>query len=193
MSRKTRKFLSFVGAAVLLSCTTLVQAQWATLDADNSSVTYVSTKLNDISEIHTFDSMSGSISDSGEVTITIDAASINSGIELRDDRQREFLFEVASYPEITITAEIDLDALSEGASQMQFPAVVGLKSAEVPVTIDAFVSVSDSSITVSSAKPVILFVSAVGLTEGVAKLAELAGGIAIGGSTGVNFSLSFDK
>ena len=192
MGRQISKLLSIVGVASLIFAGS-AQAQWATLDSENSSVTYVSTKLNDISEIHSFDSISGSISDSGEVVISIDAASINSGIELRDDRQREFLFEVASYPEITITTEVDVDGLSEGVSQIQFPAVVGLKSLEVPVTIDAFVTVTDSSVTVSSAKPVILLAASVGLTEGLAKLAELAGGIAIGGSTGVNFSLSFDK
>ena len=109
MGHKISKLLSIVGVAALIVAAGSAQAQWATLDSENSSVTYVSTKLNDISEIHAFDSISGSISDSGEVVISIDAASINSGIELRDDRQREFLFEVASYPEITITTEVDVD------------------------------------------------------------------------------------
>lgn len=192
MGHKISKLLSIVGVAALIVAAGSAQAQWATLDSENSSVTYVSTKLNDISEIHAFDSISGSISDSGEVQISIDAASVNSNIELRDDRMREFLYEVTSFPEIGISAQIDVGALPEGTSKLEFPATVNLKGVEIPVTVNAFVSRSDSAITVSSAQPVLLYVASVGLTEGVAKLAELAGGITIGGSTAVNFSLSFD-
>ena len=191
MGRQISKLLSIVGVASLIFAGS-AQAQWATLDSENSSVTYVSTKLNDISEIHGFDSISGSISDSGTVNISIDAASVNSNIELRDDRMREFLYEVTAFPEIGISAEIDLEALPEGTSQLEFPAIVNLKGVEIPVTVNAFVSLSDSAITVSSAQPILLYVASVGLAEGVAKLAELAGGITIGGSTAVNFSLSFD-
>ncbi len=192
MRRQSKKFLTIMGAAAVVACANFAQADWATLDPDQSSVTYVSTKLNDISEIHSFESLSGSISDSGEVTILIDAASVNSNLELRDERMREFLYAVMDYPTIAITASVDLDELMDSETRMQLPAQVDIKGTKFNVTIDAFVSIGSSGMTVSSAKPVIVFASQAGLTDGVAKLSELAGGIAIGGSVPVSFSLSFD-
>lgn len=185
--------LRILCAIAIFSCAGFAQAQWATLDSEHSSVTYVTTKLKDISEIHAFDSITGSISNSGEVAVVIDSVSINSMLELRDDRIREFLFKVMDYPSITVSADIDLDALSTGVSNLQFPAAVNIVGAELAVTVDALVSVSDSSVTVSSRKPIVVFASQVGLTDGVAKLSELAGGLPIGGSVPVSFSLSFDR
>lgn len=192
MRHQSNKFLTIMGAAAVFACANFAQADWATLDSEHSSVTYVTTKLKDISEIHTFESISGSISDAGQVTVLIDAASVNSNLELRDERMREFLYAVMDYPTIAITATVDLDDLTESETRMQLPAEVDIKGTKFNVTIDAFVSIGSSGMTVSSAQPVVVFASQAGLTEGVAKLSELAGGIAIGGSVPVSFSLSFD-
>lgn len=187
------KFLAAITLSVFACYAAVAQADWASLDPENSSVNFVSTKLKDISEVHYFKSMNGAISDEGAVTINIDAASINSGIEIRDGRMKEFLFAIADYPQITISAQVDLAALKPGVSRMEIPATLGLKGSDTAISLDAFVSVTESSVSVSSAKPVILFASQVGLSEGVAKLAELAGGIAVGGSVPVTFSLNFER
>jgi polyisoprenoid-binding protein YceI len=187
------KFLAAACAGSFFAMANLAQADWATLNGDNSSVSFVSTKLKDFSEVHFFETVTGSISDTGSVSVLIDAASVNSGLEIRDGRMDEFLFMAADYPQITITAEVDLDSLAEGMNRMEVPATLSLKDTESAVVLDAFVAVSDSSITVSSAVPTIVFAAQVGLSEGVAKLAELAGGIAVGGSVPVTFSLSFDR
>jgi polyisoprenoid-binding protein YceI len=193
MLRQHSKFRIMMGAAVMLGCTGLAQADWATLDSANSTVSYVSIKLNEISEVHSFNAVSGSISDSEKVSIQIEAASINSGIEIRDDRMREFLFAVTDYPEITISANIDINAIPSGVTRMQFPAIVTIKNIELPITVDAFVSLGPSAVTVSSATPVIVSTGQAGLSEGVAQLSELAGGIVIGSSVPVSFFLSFDR
>lgn len=185
--------LRILCAATVLCCTSFAQAQWATLDEENSIVSYATSKLKDITEAHWFDTVTGSISDSGQVSVQIDTASINSALELRDDRIREFLYQVTDYPQITVAAQVDVGSLTNGRSRMQFPATVGIMGMELNVNIDAFVSVSDSRVTVSSATPVVVFAAQVGLTEGLMKLSELAGGIAIGAAVPVSFSLSFDR
>lgn len=179
--------------ASTLTLASAAKAEWASLNPENSSVTYVTTKLNDISEVHQFQSLAGSVADDGSVALTISADSVFSNLELRDERMKEFLYEVATYPSIEIAAQIDVNALPEGVSSLDFPAVVTLKGRELPVNVQAFVMVSEDSVMVSSAQPVILYAATAGVADGVAKLSELAGGIAIGGSIGVTFSLSFDR
>lgn len=193
MQRQRNHLIRLIGAAMILGCTSWVQADWATLDPDNSTVSFVSIKLNEISEVHFFESIAGSISDTREVVIEIEAASINTGIEIRDERMQELLFSVVDYPKITIRAAIDVDALPSGLSRINFPATVRLKGVDLPITVDAFVSLGDSTVTVSSAMPVIVSNTEAGLSAAVAKLSELAGGIAIGGSVPVSFFLSFDR
>lgn len=193
MRRPFKIFFTLMSLAVVLGCTGLAHADWASLDSQNSSVNFVSIKLNEISEIHSFDSVSGSISDAGKVTIEIEAASINSGIEIRDERMQESLFMVMDYPQITVRAKIKIDALPGGVSRLQFPAVVNLKGVELLMTVDAFVFLDDESVTVSSATPVIVTTAQSGFAEGVATLSDLAGGIAIGGSVPVSFFLSFKR
>lgn len=163
------------------------------LDLANSSVSFVSVKNKDISEVHTFDSFSGSVSDTGAVLIRIDAESINTMIPIRDERMQEHLFSVASFPTIDIRAQVDLGSMQTGVQRMQLPTTVSLVGKDLAVQLDVLVSSSDAGLIVSSTKPVVVHAAQAGLAEGIAKLAELAGGISIGSSTPVSFVLSFER
>ena len=178
---------------VFLGFAQLVHAQWATLDGVDSSISFVSVKNKDISEVHGFASITGSISDQGSVQISIDPASLNTGIQIRDQRMKEHLFAIVEYPEIEISAQVDLDQIQPGVQRLQLPASLSLVGQELPVVLDVLVASTETDLVVSSAKPVVIYASQAGLTEGIAKLAELAGDISIGHSTSVSFVLSFKR
>ena len=70
-----------------------VQAAW-TLNGDDSTLSFISTKAVNVAEIHKFTTLSGGVDDTGNVTgISIALASVDTGIEIRDDRMREMLFD----------------------------------------------------------------------------------------------------
>ena len=100
---------------VLLLVSGLAHAEWQ-LDGAASSVHFVSIKNEAIAESHHFNKLDGSISDAGEATLNIDLASVETGIEIRDQRMREMLFEVAQFPRANISMQMDA-ALLEGADR----------------------------------------------------------------------------
>lgn len=163
-----------------------------TLDSQHSVVSFVSVKNKDIAEVHSFASLSGSISDEGAVLVSIDSASLSTGIPIRDERMKEHLFAVADFPAIEIQAQVDMQSIQPGNQRMQLSATVSLVGKELPIELDVLVNASESGLMVSSVKPVVVYAAQVGLIEAIAKLAELAGGISIGNSTSVSFVLSFN-
>ena len=69
------------------------QADWAL--NDSSRIGFVSIKNNSIGENNAFERVSGSISASGEVSLSVDLSSVETGIGIRNERLQKMLFEVA--------------------------------------------------------------------------------------------------
>lgn len=175
----------------LLANSHLAFAEFATLDNANSSVSFVTTKVQDIQEVMYFEHLSGQISDEGQVEISIDATSINSAIPIRDDRMKEHLFEVASYPEIKVMADIDIASLPV-TGLMQIPATLQILGMEHSLELNLLASVNEERILVASTQPVLVSAGDLGLADGLEILGKLAGGIWIGQSVPVSFALTFD-
>lgn len=189
----TNKFPPILFFALLFGLASFAQADWATLNSELSNVSFVSVKNQDIAEVHGFDSVSGSISESGAIQINIDPVSVNTAIGIRDERMKEHLFMVTRYPSIEINAQVNLESIQPGAQRIQLPATLSLAGKELLIELDVLVTSTDLDLTVSSATPVLIYTAQAGLTDGVAKLAELAGGISIGNAVPVNFALSFKR
>lgn len=171
-------------------------AQW-TLDNSDSRLSFVSTKAGAAAEAHHFNSLSGEIDERGNVTLTIDLDSVDTAIEIRDERMREMLFETDKYPTATLAATLDLaalKALSPGASMnMVTEGQLMLHGTTLSLTTDlSLMRLSDSRIVALSRKPVIVNASQVGLIEGVERLREVAGLPSISPAVPVSFILAFD-
>lgn len=185
-----RLIKSMLSVFLLASCH-LAFAQFAVLDNANSSVSFVTTKVQDIQEVMRFDQISGNISDEGQVDIRIDANSINTAIPIRDDRMREHLFDVADFPEISVQAMVDPASLS-GTRQMEIPATLHILGLEQNIQLNMLVSVTEDRVIVASMEPVLLNAGDLGLSDGLAILGRMAGGIWIGQSVPVSFALTFN-
>lgn len=187
-----KRLIKTAVTTLVLAGANMAFAELATLNSDQSSVSFVTTKVQDIQEVMRFDQLSGSISDEGDVVIRIHANSINTMIPIRDDRMKEHLFDVADFPVITVSTEIDTDSL-EGTSKRELSATLNLLGAEHSIDLNLLVSASGDQITVVSVEPVLVSAVNLGLAEGVAKLGELAGGIWISNSVPVSVALTFDR
>ncbi len=167
------------------------------LDAQNSSLYFVSTKRLHALETHTFTDLFGSISDTGVATLGINLSSIESGITVRNGRMREFLFEVATFPEATATVPVNLTTLagmSVGSTQIDSIAAT-LDLHGVSAAIDtqvAITKISDSKIMVQNVSPILIKAADYGLDVGVDTLRGLANLSSISYTVPVNFTLVFN-
>ena len=180
-----------------------VQAQGqAFLDQDwvlNSGVSNISLqteKLEGVVEKHKFTMIEGSVSQNGDARITIDLSSLETGIDLRNVRMRFLLFETFKFPTAEITARLDKNRLRElGTSRrISYPlkARVNLhgivQEIDIPVSIER---VNDTTVTVSTIRPVVVSAQTFDFTRGIGKLSEAQGGIRIVPEAAITFDLTF--
>ena len=177
--------------------TPLAQGSWS-VDAAASSLSYVSVKSGEIAESNTFTGLSGSVTAEGAASVEIDLSTIETKVDIRNERMRDIFFEVADHPKATVTAQIDpavFDTLAIGASVTQpLEATLTVKGVEAPVDTQVSVTrTSENGVLVTSTEPVILYADALELTEGLATLQELAGLPSITPVVPVSFSIAFKR
>lgn len=172
--------------------TSLVASVWQ-VDTNASSINFVSVKKENIVEAHIFKEFSGTVNEQGVAEIVISTNSVESSVEIRNNRMREFLFETANFPEIKITADVSKLTMEKNMIQT-LPAMLSLHGVQKEVELNVLVTkASDNSMVVATAKPVIIKAADYNLDGGVAKLSELMGGISIGKTVPVSFALTFAK
>lgn len=172
-------------------------AEW-TLDGAASELSYVTIKAGEIAEINSFESLTGAVGADGGASVTIDLASVSTGVDIRDERMRDIFFVVADNPSATVTAQIDpaaFETLAVGESmETMLDGTLALKGIEAP--FQAAVTVTragpDRVLAVSDA-PVIVEAGTFNLNDGLAQLQELAGLPSITPVVPVTFSLIFTR
>ncbi|HSG90817.1 MAG TPA: YceI family protein [Pseudomonadales bacterium] len=193
----TRTTLWTLALATMLStlASATAAADW-TLDPAASSLGFVSVKNGSIAEGHRFEALSGEVT-GGHARLTIDLASVDTSIEIRDQRMRDLLFEVADFPQAVFETEISPMAVSGlavgGSMPMEVSGTLSIHGVSVPLTAALLVTRDASDrISVATTKPLVLSVEALGLSAGVARLQEIAGLAGITPMVPVAFSLTFD-
>jgi len=172
------------------------QAEW-TLNGEQSTLSFVSTKAINVAEAHKFAELSGGVDASGQVSIAINLASVDTSIELRDERMREMLFETEQFGSATIGAKVDAAALAGLAAgqslDVTVEGVLTLHGETRPLMMEIVVARSgDAQLLVMSRKPVIVNAPEFKLGEGVEALREIAGLPSISLAVPVSFVLAFD-
>jgi len=193
---KTKRWrLPLAMAAMLASGSSW--AQW-TLDSADSGLNFVSIKNASVAEIHSFGSMRGAISEAGAIELSIDLGSVETGIEIRDDRMREMLFETVKFPTATVTATVSPDILDAvtagGVVTTELPVKVALHGMEKTLLISVrAVGQAGGNLHVFTPRPVLVNASDFGLGAGIVALQEIAGLNSISTAVPVTVNLVFDK
>jgi len=194
ISKSLQTKLAALLAAILF--TGVAQAHWS-LDNDASSLSFVTVKAEHVAEAHTFDSLSGTIGDDGGVEISIELASVNTMIPIRNERMQEMLFETNLFPNATISGSINLDALtgmdagSSVARQIDFE--LSLHGQSVALAADVQMTRTGEGVIVSTLKPIIVMADSFSLVAGVEKLREVAGLPGISRAVPVSFTVVFEE
>ena len=190
---KLKSIFCFVTVFFLASS---ASAHWE-LDNNSSTLSFVTVKADHVGEVHTFDQLSGDINDDGSVQITIELASVNTLIDIRNERMQNMLFETNLFPQATISGEIDLDAVAAmdaGVSQaISVDFDLAIHGELSSYTADVLVTRTESGVLASTVKPIIVMADTHGLVSGVEALREVAGLPSISRAVPVSFNVAFEQ
>lgn len=175
------------------STSSAAAARWL-LDSTNSTFHFVTVKNTNTAEAFTFTQLQGTVAASGSATLTIPLASISSGVETRNTRMKNYLFESSYLPNLHFTTQLDLsalDALAVGAIQVQsLTGNLTLHAVTKAITFDAtIVKHSSTSISISPRRPIVVNSADYELNAGVEALRVLANLTLIGEKTPVYFKM----
>lgn len=180
----------------LCLASTSALADWQ-LNNELSRVSFVTVKKESVGEPNHFQQVSGQLNDNGQLALSIDLASVETGIPIRNERLGEFLFETATYPTLSLSADLSghLDTIKgDKDSVIETSATLSLHGQEKVLPITVLVShKGNGNLVVSSWDPVIVHQDDFALADGINKLQELAGLPAITRAVPVSFVLSLDK
>ena len=189
---------SFAMAAVLGMGMLLSQAALADWSLNNevSVLSFVSIKKNTIGETHRFNQLAGTISANGMFKASINLASVDTNIPIRDERMKSMLFDVAKFPQAEITGKAADIFRAPALGEIRIDAVklqlaVHGKTVELETKLRV-VGIGQRGLLVSTIEPLLIDAAALGYTEGIEKLREVAQLPSISPVVPVTFSLVFD-
>lgn len=188
------RILAIVSSFSLLSLASTAYAHWS-LENDESTVSFVTVKADHVAEVHTFDVLSGEIADDGSVAITIELASVNTLIPIRNERMQAMLFETNMFPEANIEANVDLEsitAMEPGHSQsMQLNFSLAMHGASRSYSTEVKITRLAEGLVASTTKPILVTAEDFNLQSGVEALREVAGLPSISRAVPVSFTVQF--
>jgi polyisoprenoid-binding protein YceI len=173
-------------------------AAWR-IEPAQSSLSFVTTKAGQpgvaaISEVQTFRRFNGELTSRGQIRFNIDLASVDTGIEIRDERLRTMLFNVGATPQATFVAQIDpallRDLPAADVRDMELDGQLTLAGQSKPVVAKVRVgALGGGRLAVSTRAPIVVNANDFGLRSGVEALREVMGLNLLSSSAPVSFAL----
>ena len=163
-----------------------------------SRIEFISVKKGAIVETHSFGTLSGTISIDGKATVSIELGSVETNIDIRNERMREHMFETANHPLAIISVQLD-------TADFAFMDIGDRKHMDIPMSINMHgkndimgialivTRLGNNKVMVESRTPIILDAQTFGYQDGVEKLRELAKLSSITPEIPVMFSLVFER
>lgn len=171
-------------------------ADW-TLNGELSGLSFGSVKKGDLGEVHRFTTLKGSVTEAGEATVTVNLDSVETWLDIRNERMREFLFETAKFPLATITTKLPADKLHDTPAgtitTLTVPVTLSLHGQKTEFATDLVVArISAHRAVVMPGELIMLDANTFKMAEGIKKLMALAELPSISAAVPVTFYLVFD-
>ncbi len=204
MNRRLIAITAFCTSALLITaCTTNgnpsdTAGAWK-IDALQSNLNFVTTKAGQpgvaaVAENQVFKRFSGGMDAQVKMTLTIDLASVDTGVEIRDERMRTMLWNVKATPQAVFTAQLNTVALSSlsnaGTTDLEVAGALTMAGQTKPVTAKLRVNrIGANQLLVVTRTPIIINSNDFGLKAGVEALREIMGLNVLSPSAPVSFAL----
>lgn len=172
-------------------------ADWVIQNQD-SRVSFITIKQGNIAEVSRFAAVEGTLSDKGQFTLDIPLIGVQTGIDIRNERMKTMLFEIAKFPVLELNASLDMAAINSikpgSQALVSVDAQVALHGKTQPMTVEVMVSrLNENTMTVSAFQPLVVNAAVFDLAAGVEKLREVAGLKAISEAVPVTFVLTLTQ
>lgn len=186
--------ISRLAIVPMMMAASVAMADW-TLSPE-SRLTFQSTKNTHKTETHYFSSIEGTVKNNGSTTLTIDLASVQTAIPIRDERMNKHLFNTSKFTSAVLQSSVPksvMKKLTTGQTQsFDLSGSIMLHGKRVAIKTPVIaVPAKDGSIVVSSLTPLMLDARKFELADGIDKLKEIAKLENIGYNVPVNFTLIF--
>ena len=194
-------FRKIVGSTFVLASSLMITnsalADWV-LDSNNSNLSYGSIKNGFIGESNTFKTISGSIDENGHINIDIDLSSVDTQLELRDQRMRDIVFKVAENASAKLTGDMNLEAHhdQEIGTSRKVEASIGIELVGQKIDYDVMLLVTrlaENKVMVTPHGVIFLDLEDFELADAIETLRELAGLDRIATAAPMSFYLTFEK
>jgi len=148
-----------------------------TLDSENSKVAFGSIKKETVGEVHSFEAISGKVSAKGDVSIDIDLTSVQTNIDIRNERINEHVFKGATTANLSAKVDMETIAHMETGTMavVDVEGVLSFLGQDIEVETEMFVArIADDKAVVTTNDMIFISTEDAGINEGVSKLMELA-------------------
>jgi polyisoprenoid-binding protein YceI len=193
-----RHSILHVAAAALCLAASSTYAAWR-VDSTQSTLSFVTTKagapgVGGVEEVQAFKQVGGSVGDDGKLQFSVDLASVETNIPLRNDRLKDLLFKVADYPQAVFTGAVDVhrfDALRVGASaDVELTGQLTIAGQSRPLNANLrVVKLASNALLVGTRTPMVVNLKDYGLQDGVEALRSVMNLNVLASSAPVSFSV----
>ena len=172
------KFISrAIFATTLLLAAPAFAGDWKSIESE-SSIAFGSVKKDTVGEVHHFNKVSGTVSESGELKITIDLASVETNIDIRNERITNHVFQEGKAT-ATLSGEIDIaevNSMKIGETKiMEIEANLSFIGIDNEIEANMLVArLGENRVLVTTSDFIMLSTEDLGINAGVDKLMELA-------------------
>jgi polyisoprenoid-binding protein YceI len=172
------------------------------LDASQSTLNFVTTKAGQpgtaaVIESQSFKRFSGGVDALGRINLDIDLASVDTGIEIRDERLKTMLWNVKLTPRASFTAKLPSDVVTSfstaGFKDIEVAGTLQMAGLSKPVSAKLRVLTSGQKMSVVTREPILVNANDFGLKPGVEALREVMGLNVLSPAAPVTFSLSLNS
>ena len=144
---------------------------------DDSIVAYGSIKANVAGEVNTFNKIEGAIVADGQAMISIELTSVNTNVDIRNQRMIKYVF--GDNTKAVLTTQLDMEAIKAlsiaDTATMEVEGVLSFLGEDIDVDTNFFVvKLSDSKILATTDSMIMMQTEELGVNAGLDKLMELA-------------------
>lgn len=171
------RILAICVIAMAMALGGAAHAETWTLDGAASHLAYGSIKKDTVGEVNSFSGLKGTVDANGQANVTIDLTSLETSIDIRNERMQEHVFRGAG--EAQLTAQLDMDEVAGlGVGEMALVDVEGalsLLGATVELDLEMLVvRLAENRVMALSNDMVFVGTEELGIETGIDKLMEIA-------------------
>lgn len=167
---------ALIGFGVVLATPAIAGDVW-TLSGEESKVAFGSIKKDTVGEVHHFKGLSGTVDDEGKVSVVIDVASVETWIDIRNERMQKMVFDAA--PKAMLSAQVDATALEKlkagDTTTADVEGTLTLNGKEIAIETSLFIArLGEDKMLAATDEMIMLQAKEAGIDEGITKLMEVA-------------------